>query len=279
MRDLKSESIVSLEQITSPTLFLDTNALHYMFSYLRYAKDLGLPPYKEKNWDEVKEALRNKLPRKIADYIMNGAKTLAFLQKQTQEQEAAIYTSRFAKSEILCGSLEGLAHARFAREGAIYRMRQRLGTLSELVSMYLEASDSEVVIKEWDKMLSLLKEQGRVPIELTENDTNFKQIADISEFLQSRVFIDVLDSWMYGCALAVGAEQIITFDSYFKKLINKLDNPSGDEDWKIVKEELLYRLQMVLDRVDVKTSDVNAEIEIPLPSVKDLPRDVPKLWS
>jgi len=264
----------ALEQITRPTLFLDTNALHYMFSYLRYAKDLGLPPYKEKNWDEAKEALRNKLPRKITDNIMNGAKTLAFLQKQTQEQEAAIYTSRFAKSEILCGSFEGLAHARLAREGTIYRMRQPLETLSELVSMYLEASDSENVVREWDEMLSLLEEKDRIIIEFAENDTNFRQIADIAEFLQSKVFVDVLDSWMYGCAFAIQADQVITFDHYFRKIINKLANPSGDEDWENLKNEMFDRLQGLFGVVDVEIG-----ISFPYsPRPNKLPKEVPTAW-
>jgi len=274
MRALKSESIVSQEQITRPTLFLDTNALHYMFSYLRYAKILRLPPYENKSWSEVKEILGSKFPEGIVNCILKGAKTLSLLQRQTQEQDAAIYASRFAKSEILCGSLEGLAHARLAREGTIYRMRQRLETLSELVSMYLEATDSENVVREWDEMLSLLEDKDRIIIEFAENDANFRQIADIAEFLQSKVFVDVLDSWMYGCAFAIQADQVITFDGYFRKIINKLANPSGDEDWENLKNEMFDRLQGLF-------GVVNTEIGISFPyspKPKKLPKEVPRVW-
>jgi len=272
MKVLKDKNIVSQEQITRPTLFLDTNALHYMFSYLRYAKELDLPPYRKRGQNEIRNTLRTKLPKGIVNHVMKGATTLAFIQKQTQDQDAAVYTSRFAKSEILYGSLEGLAHARLAREGTIYRMRQRLGTLSELVSMYLETSDSENVVREWDEMLSLLERKDKISIEFAEEDINFRQIADIAEFLQSKVFIDVLDSWMYGCALVLQAEQIITFDNYFKKLINKLVTPSGDPDWKNLKNDMLNLLRMSFGSIE-------ARIEISLPNAEKLPEDVPRVWS
>jgi len=267
----KSESIAPQEQITRPTLFLDTNALHYMFSYLRYAKELDLPPYRERGPDEIKNTLRSKLPKGIVVHVMKGATTLAFVQKQTQDQDAAAYTSRFAKSEILCGSFEGLAHARLAQEGIIYRMRQRLGTISELVSMYLEASDSKNVVREWDEMLSLLEKKDRIIVEFAEDNADFRQIAQISEFLQSKVFVDVLDSWMYGCALAVQADQMITFDGYFRKVINKLANPSGDQDWENLRNEMFEHLQELFGGVDT-------EIGISLPHAEDLPRDMPKVW-
>lgn len=268
MKNSESKSITSEIR---PALFLDTNALRHMFSYLRYAKILNLPPYEEKNWAEVKKALHSKLPEGFVNDIMKGAKTLAYLQRQTKDHETAVYTSRFAKSEILCSSLEGLAHARFAQEGIIYRMRQRRRTLSELVSMYLEASDSDVVVNEWNEMLSLLEDEGEIDVELVEDNTNFKQIAAIAEFLQSKVFIDVLDSWMYGCALAVQAEQIVTFDIYFRTLVNKLNNPSGEINWSNLKNEMLAYLQGLFGGTDTT-------IEISLPRVEDLPNDVPRVW-
>jgi len=267
----KSESTVHRGRITRPTLFLDTNALHYMFSYLRYAKKLDLPPYRKRRCGEIKETLRSKMPKGIVKYFMNGAKTLAFLQKQTQDEDAAVYTSHFTKSEILCGSLEGIVHVRLAQEGIIYRMRQRLRTISELVSMYLEASDYEDVVREWDEMISLLEEKDRIIINFAEDDDNFRQIANISEFLQSKIFMDVLDSWMYSCALVVQADQIITFDEYFRKVINNLANPSEDEDWKNLRSEMFHHLQELFGGIDTK-------IGISLPDAKDLPRDVPKVW-
>ena len=248
-----------------PTIFLDTNALHCISSYLQHAKRNALPPYQEgKDYEQVRETLRQNLPKSIADMVMRGAQALAFLQRLVQDRDAAIYTSRFAKAEVIYGTLEGQAHARLAREGLSYRMRQRAGTLSELVCMYLDPEDYEQVIQEWDKLLDCLEKRDRVIISYAEDDADFSQIADIAGFLQSRIFMDVLDSWMYGCASVVQAEKIITFDRYFRKVINKIHNPQEDEVWQQVQAAMIEKLNQLFP------------VETPIkPSLSKAPRRLP----
>ncbi len=250
-----------------PTIFLDTNALHYMSSYLRWAQRKNLPPFQSGvTFEQVRNTLRQHMPKSIADLLLHGAKTLAFLQQQVNDQDAAIYTSRFAKAEVIYGVLEGQAHARLAREGLPYRMRQRMGVLSELVSMYLDSQDYQQVVGEWDDFLDRLKNNGHITVSYVEDEEDFSRIAEVAEFLQSRIFMDVVDSWMYACALVMQAEEIITFDGYFKRVINRLHNPQGDPDWQLLQGNLQKMLAARFPGVPT------------LPEVKRLPQTLPDPW-
>jgi len=255
----------------SPVIFLDTNALHYISSYLRHAQEMNLPPYGEKQtYGEVVNLLREHLPKALVDGVMNGGKTLAFLQIQVRDHEAQIYISRFTKAEVLHGIFDGQAHARLARERMPYRMRQHLRTLGELVSMYLESKDYENLAKEFDYLLENLNKNGHISIRFVEDDGNFSVIADLADFIQSRVFIDVLDAWIYACAIAVQADYLITFDNYLKNVVNKIYNPGNDRDWQEIRYNIYYKLN---DVFGVKTT-----ISPSLPLVEKLDEMVPIPW-
>lgn len=250
-----------------PTIFLDTNALQYMNSYLHWAQEKNLPPFqKGMTYEQVQSTLRQHMPKSIVDGLLNGARTLAFLQQKVNDQDVDIYTSRFAKAEVICGVLEGQAHARLAKEGLPYRMRQRAGVLSELVSMYLEPQDYRQVVGEWDDFLDQLENNGRIVIFYVEDEKNFFQIAEVAEFLQSRIFMDVIDSWMYACAVVLQAEEIITFDRYFRRVINRLLNPQGEPDWQQLQSDLQKMLEERLQGVPT------------LPEVRSLPQALPNPW-
>jgi len=250
-----------------PTIFLDTNALHYMNTYLQWAKNKKLPPFQEGiDFEQARDVLRDHMPNGIANMLLQGAKALSFLQEQVSQHEAAIYTSQFAKAEVIFGVLEGQAHARMAHGGFPYRMRQRAGILSELVSMYLELKDYQQVIREWDDFLNSLKEKENITILYVEGKEDFSQIAKLAEFLQSRIFMDVVDSWMYACALTTQSERVITQDKYFRQVINKLHNPQKDVGWQQLHNELKDLLKTMLPG------------EPTLPNVEKLPQSLPKPW-
>jgi len=258
-------------------VFLDTNALHYMSSYLRSARKYELPPYAAEamEYGDVQKALKERLPAGIADVLMSGCKTLAYLEGAVAEDEegngAVVYTSRLSIAEILYGVLDGQAHARMAREGIPYRMRQRLSDMSRLVSMYLDRTDYENVRQEVYDILTTLRESAGISIGFVEEgiSDDFSRILVISEYLQSTVFLDVLDCWMYGCAVVVQANQIITFDGYFREVANHIHSP-GNEDWQKVRRELKAELARLFP--------VDTGVPLSLPEVRDLPKQVPRSW-
>lgn len=260
-----------------PTVFLDTNALHYMSTYLLNARRHELPPYAggPMDYDDVEAVLKEHLPKRIVECLMNGCKTLAYLESLSEnESEAAeVYTSRLSKLEVLYGVLDGQAHAQMARAGGIpYRMRQRDSNLSELVSMYLETEDYETLAAELDNMFFELQCRTGIRISFAEQDKDIPTIIEFAELLQRHVFLDVVDCWMYGCAITVQADQILTYDRYFRKVVTCICDPKGrgGENW--------LRLQQAIRGELVRLSGVSTAIQLSLPKVPGIPRQVPRPW-
>lgn len=257
------------------TIFLDTNSLQYMASYLRLAKKLKLPPYDgvEMGFTEVRGRLRKRLPRGIAQAVMNGCSTLAYLQERTRDPEvgAAVYTSRLCLAELLHGVLDGQAHARLVRQGLSYRMRQRARDLGELISMYLRPRDFKEVRLEVDKMLQKLGDIDGIMIDFAEDHPdNISRVLEFCDVLQCLVFLDVLDCWMYACAATVQADEFVTFDGHLRKAVNLIHNPQNDPGWKHVRSELLKALR--------RLNPVGTPVDFILPQSRDIPNQVPRLW-
>lgn len=265
--------------LTRPAVFLDTNVLHLMNSYLRHAKTHGLPPYSETPMDysEVRAVLRGHLPEGIANSIIKGCKVLAYIEKISESEitAAEVYTSRMCKLEVLCGVLDGQAHAQMAQTGGIpYRMRQRGKNLSELVSWYLKREDYEVLASELDCMFLELEGKLGIRVVFVEDEKDsLPAIMAFAELLQRNVFLDVIDCWMYGCAIAVQADLILTFDDYFKKVLNFIHNPQGEE-----RESWLGLQGAVLNELATRLSGVSTAMPLSLPKAIELPQQTPRPW-
>lgn len=261
---------------TRPAVFLDTNALQYINSYLRNAQCYELAPFSnaEMTYDDIRTELCKHMPKAIAGLLMNGCKTAAFLQERAGVEDDSgivVYTSRLSKAEMMFGILDGQAHARLAQEGISYRMRQRLRDLSELVSMRLQRKDFESLSREVDDLLEMLIVHTGVSIDFAEDDGEIAVIARLSELMQSSVFLEVLDCWMYGCALAMQAERLITFDRYFSHVANFINNPQGDEDWQQVHDQICDELKSLFP--------VPTAVPLSLPAVQGLPNHAPGPWT
>ncbi|AEG16009.1 hypothetical protein Desku_2481 [Desulfofundulus kuznetsovii DSM 6115] len=258
-----------------PTIFLDTNALQYMSSYLRKAKEYKLPPFAETPmiYDEVENVLKQHLPQGIVNYLMNGCKTIAFLEKEVDDADndgLLVNTSRISKLEMLHGILDGRAHARMALVDIPYRMRIRLKDLSELISMYLDRDDYQQLYGELDDLFNNIRYKVGLPINFVEEEDNILLIATFAEILQSTIFMDVFDCWNYSCAIVSQAEYIITFDRYFRRVINNIHNPIND-DWKQVQNVILRELE--------RAFPVATGVTLALPMVRtSLPKETPRPW-
>lgn len=260
-----------------PTVFLDTNALHLMNTYLSNAQTYELPPYtrQSKDYDKVKAELETHLPQKIVEHLMNGCKTLAYLEQETAQGDAdgtVFYTSRVCELEILRGVLEGRAHFRMASEGIPYRMRQGLKVLSQLVSRYLTEQDYSAAVTQLNQMFDELERWVGITINYAERENRLPVILELARLLQENVFLDVFDCWMYGCALVVQADRIITFDNDFKRVINKIHNPPRNEpQWLRLQQSILSRLREVFS--------VDDDSELALPQSQALTQKrTPGLW-
>jgi hypothetical protein len=256
-----------------PTLFLDTNALVYLWSYITKARELQLPPFIQEpmEYENISSTLKSILPDSIAGFYIKGCQTLAYIQRQTERSDDGnigiqIFTSRLSKVEMLNGALDGKAHILMAQQGIPYRMRQRSSNLSDLISMRLQRADVDEVVKNLNDIFVLLSENDNVNIDFVEDNHQADNIAHLAEFLSSHFYLDVIDIWMYSCALTVQADQIICFDDYFHRVINNLNN--GTDKWVGLRKEISKYVKQLF-----------GWNKVIFPKSSTIPKFVPQQWS
>lgn len=256
-----------------PTIFLDTNALVYLWSYISKARELTLPPYNPgpMEFESISQTLKSNLPDSIAGYYIKGCQSLAYIQKRTERTEEGdinvqFFTSRLSKVEMLNGALDGKAHILMAQQGIPYRMRQRSSNLSDLISMRLQRPDIDEVVKNLNDIFVLLAMNNNVNIYFVEDNQQANSIPLLAEFLSSHFYLDVIDIWMYSCALTIQAEQIICFDDYFHRVINNLNNGTGK--WIELRKEISNYVKQL-----------NGWSKVIFPKTLSIPKDVPQQWS
>ncbi|MHB0875204.1 MAG: hypothetical protein ACYC5O_04060 [Anaerolineae bacterium] len=258
------------------TLFLDSNALIYMSCYLRLARVRSITPFCDAAMDmhAVRECLRPGIPDGIADGLSRGCNTLAYVQRlahssQDRRSIPAVYVSRLGRLEMLSGVLDGMAHTQMARECIPYRLRQRAREAGELVRMHLQQSDYDAVVAEMAALFGLIEDKCGVTIQYPE-DSNQRDIAELAEFLQGTVFLDVVDCWIYSGAMVMQADELVTFDSAFASVVNQIRSGGDDSRWRSMRREVLKRLRSALMQP--------ASGRPVLPSAPKLPKDVPVPW-
>jgi len=218
------------------------------------ARKLKLPPYSSGgDISAVKQKLRSKLPKSIADHLAHGLCTLVYLQTQSEDDSARIFTSRFALSEMWYGRLEGQAHIIMSREGIPYRQRQQQRDISELVMSNLTQKDYELVEKEMDSIFEILRNEFGISIIFVEDNGSpkFQDISLLELEIQKRTFLDVIDCMMYACSLAIRATTFITADGPLFKIINQIKTPSNIQEaiekvlWENVQRDLVEKLKIL----------------------------------
>ena len=202
---------------------------------------------------------------------MKGCQSLAFIQNKAARNEkgeigAQIFTSRLSKVEMLNGALDGKAHILMAQQGIPYRMRQRLSNLSDMISMRLQQTDIDEVVNNMNNIFELLADQDNAIIDFVEDKHQADSISRLAEFLSSYIYLDVIDIWMYSCALTIQAEQIICFDDYFYHVINNLHN--GVDKWADVRKEIGKFIKQIY-----------GWNKVVFPKSSPLPKNVPYQWN
>lgn len=245
------------DPIWTPSLFLDTNAIHNATSYLIQAGKLKLPPYHPaadiEDIESVKGKLRKKVPNNMVEHLVNGLRILVHLQAQSENFGAQIFTSRLAFAEMWYGRLDGQAHIRMTLEGIPYRQRQRQGDFSELVMAYLTQNDYNLVEKELDSLLQGLEKEFGITILFVEDNgfPDFREISLLALEIQKRTFLDVIDCTLYACSLAVRATEFITSDAHLFKVINQIKKTGDIQDlnervlWENAQRDILAKLRIL----------------------------------
>jgi hypothetical protein len=215
--------------VIRPGVFVDTNALHYIRSYLDIAKQQHFLPYGDQIlWPDINDQLRQiDLTKHQREHLQKGFNALEFLQQKAQE-ESQIFVSLISLAEIVHGLVEGQAHFNMARAGMPYRMRQRSSDLSELISTWMRIADYEQVCASTEALLPELERLLQIDIWRTGESRSVRDVFFLTEIILSNVYFDVIDAWLYAEALIEQVQQLLTFDGYFRRTINRIYNPAGN---------------------------------------------------
>jgi hypothetical protein len=220
--------------LLKPTIFLDTNSVHNITSYLILARRYNLHPFHpHEEIPVIRSTLEGKgLPNGLVDGLISGLRTLAYLQTQVENDDAQIYSSRFTIAELWNGRLDGQAHIRMAAEGVPFRQRQKSRELAELVRDRLTLDDYTLVSNELNSFQEDWKKYFGIEIMFAEDDTHpiFRDISLLALEIQKVTFLDVIDCYLYASSLALLATSFITCDAYLFKTMNFIKNPSQITD-------------------------------------------------
>jgi hypothetical protein len=231
--------------VIKPGLFVDTNALHYISTYLDIAKARHLVPYSpQSSWSQVDVQLKAQgLIENQRENLRRGFVAFALLQQKAQEDDQ-IFVSRISLAEIVHGLVEGWAHIRMAEAGMPYRMRQRASELSGLVRSWMSATDYEQVRQSTEALLPELERLLGTGIPRAGENRTTREVLALLEVILGHVYLDVIDGWLYAEALIEQTSAFLTFDSYFRDTINLIYDQRGESDderrvlWVHVRESL-----------------------------------------
>lgn len=209
----------------SPSIFLDANSIHNVASYLIQADRLHLPPFQPRaSLEVVRGELRNHLPHNLADNLINGLRTLSYLQNQVEQNDARIFTSRLAIAELWYGRLDGQAHIRMSLEGIPYRQRQRQSDISALVLARLTQTDYETVSNEFSNLIQVWYSSYGIEVNFVEDNgaPNPRDVSILALEIQKITFLDVIDCVLLSGSLSILANEFITSDNHLFYVINNL---------------------------------------------------------
>lgn len=234
------------------TTFLDTNILHYIGIYLKYAKGKNLFPWSGQDVVKDKEAAAENV-KKVAEVdlsksLKRGLDTVYFLSTaDIQVQYAPV-----SELELLNGRAKGKAILSAAEEGVPDRMWSRFR--EEEIRQRVSTADLEKIKEGVDELASMLEESG---IAVKRNDGNqMRDVLELAKGINGLIYMETMDSVIYASALVAQADYLFTADGYLKETVNVICSPSGKPRY----EEIREKLQVLIRRIIPGTSD---DVELP----------------
>ena len=216
--------------------FLDTNVVHYIGLYLKYAKDEDLFP-----WDSAEEDDESAVTRasravdsieenNLADALKKGLATVAMVATEALSvQYAAV-----SQLELLTGRAKGQAILDAAGEGLPARMWSRFSEdeIARRVSIE-RLTDIKADVNNLTEML------GDARIAVVESRLGpTVEVLGLAMGINGLVYVDAMDSIIYANALLSQADYLYTADGYLKRTVNRIANPEQGSRYLQIKEQL-----------------------------------------
>lgn len=207
-------------------VFLDTNTLHDLALFIRFAGDRGFTVNDIGNGrishciDQEDEAGYYK------ESLGKGHDVVSFVLRK----DAQIEYSHVSMVELLCGRIRGAVIVRLAKEGAPERMWSRSDQKEIRERSELDLPD---IRKRVNDLVTMLDNWDIIFVE-RESKGSLRLATDIVGL----VYMSAVDSIVYAEAIAARADYLVTDDTYLHQTVNLIHNPSGRNRYQGIKQEL-----------------------------------------
>ena len=210
--------------IASLAAVLDTNVLHYVRLYLKYARAGGRYPYDGVGWDETRSKIKDDEDEApLIDCLKKGGQCLFFLK------ERGVYVLRCPAAELELIRLHTRGRAMGAARAsplAGERLWTRFGEAS--VNYWLTQDDHRDVVSELEGVFDTLGEFGIAvsPVSGVRKRESLDATLMAREIMEV-VYMEPLDCIVYAHALVTGATHLLTGDEGLRRAAHRLRHPNG----------------------------------------------------
>jgi len=148
--------------------------------------------------------------------------------------DVQVELSDVATIELLCGRVRGAAIVSAAKEGIPDRMWSRIQ--EQFIRDRTEQDLSE--IRRNIENLGPSLESWGIIVAAGGERRHAADVLELAVAIVGSVYMSTTDSIVYASAIAAKADVVVTGDSYLRKTINLIHNPSGRMRFQIIKSEL-----------------------------------------
>lgn len=208
-------------------VFLDTNTLHYLALFVRYACDNGFSGN-----DIDSGGLRKRIDQEgetgYKKSLLNGHDVVSFVLRE----DVQIEYSHVSMVELLCGRIRGAFIERLAKDGVPERMWSHLDekeireqSETDLPGIRKCVNDLASELAKWDIIFAVGTSKGI-------------NILELAVKIVGLVYMTSVDSIVYAEAIAARADYLVTEDIYLRNTVNLIHNPSDRDRYRRIKQKL-----------------------------------------
>ncbi len=249
--------------------FLDTNTLHFIGIYLKYARSKDLFPWGSVGSADGKataiQSVEDLQEHALKNSLKRGLETVDFLATLDVE----VQYSPVSELELLTGRTRGAAIRHAAEEGVPDRMwsKFREDEIRERVPL-AETTDIKEAV---DRLTTMIEESGVAVATKTTEQANYT--LELAKGINGLIYIEAMDSIIYAGALIAQADYLLTTDGYLKDTVNSIHRPGGEPRYETIRRRLQELVtQIILGDVDdiqlpsahTVTADGNLKPDLPV---------------
>lgn len=240
------------------TILIDTNAIISLSLYYKACELAGLEPNEVNKLEKIKRLLEAKGIKmewlgfnRESNVIKNGFKTFKYLREKTEQYELGVYFPSIADIEALHLLMERKFDEVLTKKCVPYRLR------TKKVFRTIVDFDYNKIFEEWKNFKETLEYQGiwlTLPEDLYMEKGFWKEIFLIFNLLMRYILLGNIDMLIYAISLYLRANEIYTYDTEFRTIVNQIYHPSTQKWKKIAKhleKDLINHFPSIKEEFDI----------------------------